>query len=105
MKKTLSENIRETRQRFGYRTQAQFAIALGVPQPQVSDWENGRYHDLSLHTLLRIAKALDCSVDVLLFGVDAEYDEIILKDLRGIPEAVEEACAPESHPRDTELWH
>lgn len=85
---TIGSNIRQIRQRFGYRTQARFAAALGVPQPQVADWESGRYQTLSVNTLLRIAKVLDCSVDVLLFGVDREYDGIILKDIRDIlPEA------------------
>lgn len=88
MKKTLGTNIKHIRQRMGYRTQRQFAAALGVPQPQVSDWENGRYHQMSLATLLRMAKAMDCSLDVLLFGVDDEYDRIILKDIRdAYPEA------------------
>ena len=85
---TIGENIKQIRQRFGYRTQASFATALHVPQPQLADWENDRYDSLSIPTLLRIAKVLDCSVDVLLFGVDRDYDDIILKDLRGIPEAV-----------------
>lgn len=86
---TLGANIKRIRQRFGYRTQQHFAAALGVTQPQVADWENGRYHTPSIPTLLRIAKVLDCSVDVLLFGLDREYDDVILKDIRDVlPESV-----------------
>ncbi len=47
-----------------------------MPQPQVSDWENDRHTVLETGTLLRIAKALGCSVDQLLSGVDPDYDRV-----------------------------
>ena len=49
---------------------------LGVPQPQVSDWENDRYSVLETLTLVKIAKGLRCSVDQLLVGVDPDYDRV-----------------------------
>ncbi len=60
----------------GFRTQRELADRLGVPQPQVSDWENDRHAVLETGTLLRLAKVLRCSVDQLLAGVDPDYDRV-----------------------------
>lgn len=73
---TFGRNIRRLRWDAGIRTQRGLADLLGVPQPQVSDWENDRYGTLETMTLVRIAKGLRCSVDQLLAGIDADYDRV-----------------------------
>ena len=73
---SLGQNIRRLRRESGLHTQKALADLLGVPQPQVSDWENDRYAVLETLTLVKIAKGLRCSVDELLVGVDPVYDQI-----------------------------
>ena len=73
---SLGKNIKRLRAVAGIRTQKGFAELLGVPQPQVSDWENDRYPVLEVYSLIRLAKALHCSVDELLVGFDPDYDRI-----------------------------
>ena len=73
---TLGRNIKRLRMVAGIRTQKAFGELLGVPQAQVSDWENDRYSVLEVSSLIKLAKALRCSVDDLLAGVDPEYDRI-----------------------------
>ena len=71
---TVGRNIRRLRTQAGIPTQGAFARLLSAPQSQVSDWEGDRYSVLETSTLVRIAKALRCSVDDLLAGVDPDYD-------------------------------
>ena len=73
---SLGQNIKRVRWEAGLRTQKALADLLGVPQPQVSDWENDRYAVLETLTLVKIAKGLRCSVDRLLAGVDPDYDRV-----------------------------
>ena len=87
---SLGRNIKRLRWEAGLHTQKALADLLGVPQPQVSDWENDRYAVLATTTLVRIAKGLRCSLDQLLAGVDPDYDRIRQAD----PEiAVAPGCA------------
>lgn len=71
---SLGQNIRRLRKAGGLRTQKALAESLGIPQPQVSDWENDRYAVLEVPTLIKLAKALRCSVNHLLAGIDPDYD-------------------------------
>ena len=73
----LGRNIWRLRSEAGIPTQKAFAELLGVPQSQVSDWENGRYSILQIRTLLHIAKVLYCSVDELLASLDPDYDAVL----------------------------
>jgi len=73
---SLGQNIKRLRWEAGLQTQKALADLLGVPQPQVSDWENDRYAVLETLTLVKIAKGLRCSVDHLLAGVDPDYDRV-----------------------------
>ena len=73
---SLGQNIKRLRWEAGLQTQKSLADLLGVPQPQVSDWENDRYAVLETLTLVKIAKGLRCSVDQLLAGVDPDYDRV-----------------------------
>lgn len=58
--------IKAAREKKGL-SQKQLAQLLGVSQPTVSDWESGRKNP-TLENLSKIADALGCSVDGLLFG-------------------------------------
>lgn len=73
---SVGKNIKRLRTVMGLRTQKAFAELLGVPQPQVSDWENDRRAALEVSSLIKLAKVLHCSVDELLSGVDPDYDRI-----------------------------
>ena len=46
--------IKRLRWDAGLQTQKAFADHLGVPQPQVSDWENDRYAVLEVLTIVKI---------------------------------------------------
>jgi len=67
-------NIKRARLAAGITTQTELAKRLGVPQPQLSDWENGRYGTPDVTTLLKIAATIPCTLDALVKGVDASYD-------------------------------
>ena len=73
---SLGKNIKRLRTMVGLRTQKALTELLGIPQSQVSDWENNRYTVLEIYTLIKLAKVLHCSVDELLAGVDPDYDWI-----------------------------
>ena len=73
---SVGKNIKRLRTVTGLRTQKALAELLGVPQPQVSDWENDRFAVLGISSLIKLAKAFHCSVDELLAGVDPDYDQI-----------------------------
>lgn len=75
---TLGENIERLRHAAGLHNAAAFARDIGVSPGNLGDWEKGRYVDLRLSNLLRIAKKLKVSVDELLAGIDAEYEVIRL---------------------------
>jgi transcriptional regulator with XRE-family HTH domain len=78
-KTSIGRNIKRLRIEKGFQTQGEFAKALDVPQPRLADWENDRYKAPDLASLLRMAKVLGYSVDVLLAGVDKEYDLVSQK--------------------------
>lgn len=73
---TIGENIRRARIAAGYgdKRQGAFAREIGVTQSRLSDWENDRGAFIELPNLLRIAKGAKVSIDVLLAGVDPDYD-------------------------------
>jgi transcriptional regulator with XRE-family HTH domain len=71
---TIGENIKQARLAAGIKTQGELAKILGVPQPQLSDWENDRYGAPDTKTLLMIAGAIPCEFDVLVVGIDDRYD-------------------------------
>jgi transcriptional regulator with XRE-family HTH domain len=73
---SVGQNIKRLREAKGYKTQGEFAAALEVPQPRVSDWENDRYDLPDTASLLKIAKKLKVSIDELLTGVDNDYDAV-----------------------------
>ena len=93
---SVGRNIKRLRLEAGIWTLRAFAQRLGVPDPQLSEWENDRYAMLSVPNLLRIAKALCCSVDDLLVGVDPEYDRArrVVRAPPAMPVVVEGEASP-----------
>lgn len=80
--RTLGENIKTLRERAGL-TQKQLAEQAGLGTPSVvGDIENNRRPNPWLPRIVAIAKVLKKSIDVLLEGVDAEY-EPFRRDLSG----------------------
>ncbi len=73
---TLGTNIKRLRMLAGFRTQKELADLLRVSSSQLSEWVTGRYGAPSISSLVRLAKALGCSVEDLLVGVDPDYDRI-----------------------------
>lgn len=71
---SFGSNLSELRVRAGYKRKKDFAAAVGVKPSQLSDWEKDRYRSVDSRTLIQLAKALKCSLDDLLEGIDAEYD-------------------------------
>lgn len=72
---TFGDNVRRLRQRARLNS-AQLAETVGVTRPVVSKWEKNRTGLPETPTLFRIAKALRCTVEELLEGIDEEYDRI-----------------------------
>ncbi len=50
-------------------TQAELAIAVGVTQPSISDYESGKKRP-TIDTAKKLARALGCTVDDLLSNPD-----------------------------------
>lgn len=50
-------------------TQAELAIAVGVTQPSISDYESGKKRP-TIDTAKKLARALGCTVDDLLRSPD-----------------------------------
>jgi transcriptional regulator with XRE-family HTH domain len=91
---SIGSNIKRLRLAKGYRIQGDFAKALDVPQPRLADWENDRYKTPDLFSLLKMAKVLGCSIDVILEGIDKKYDLVRQKnDLVCHPDQVHSALS------------
>jgi len=76
----LGENIERVRLAAGYENAAEFARLIGVSPGTLGDWEGGRYKNLQLNSLLRIAKHAKCLLEDLVVEVDADYD-LLRRDL------------------------
>jgi transcriptional regulator with XRE-family HTH domain len=59
-------------------SQRAFALDLGVGEDRVSKWLSGRLPVPDTTTLIKIAARFNVSVDVLLEGVNATYDKIVI---------------------------
>lgn len=70
---SFSENVRRLRGRAGLRSN-ELAAAIGVRPSVVSRWETSKGGLPETPTLLKLAKALRCTVEELLVGVDVDYD-------------------------------
>ena len=74
---TLGKNIETLRVAAGHVNAAAFARSIGITPATLNDWESGRYQNLRLDSLMRIARGIPCRFDALLAGVDDEYDKIV----------------------------
>lgn len=67
----------------GKWNQTDLAAAAGVPQSTISEWERGRRSNPDLKNLLKIASALEVSIERLVVGADERYDKLNQADLLG----------------------
>lgn len=68
---TFGSNVRRLREARGW-TQKQLADLLEVQSGQMSNWEHDRFGLPDGSTLIRVSRALGCSIDELLAGVEPE---------------------------------
>lgn len=74
---TFGENVKRLRLAAGLRGN-QLAARVRVKPPVITGWEKNRGGLPETPTLLKLAKALRCTIDDLLSGVDAEYDVLAI---------------------------
>jgi transcriptional regulator with XRE-family HTH domain len=70
---SFGENLKSIRQRAKLKAK-DVAERVDVARSVVSGWENDRRGLPETPTLFKLAKALNCSIEELLQGVDAEYE-------------------------------
>lgn len=73
---TFGSNLTRLREKAGFKTAKSLADAIGSSAPVVSRWENDATGLPEGPTLLRLAKALSCSIEELMDGVDPDYDVV-----------------------------
>lgn len=83
---TLGKNIERLRIGAGHVNAAAFARSIGITAATLNDWESGRYKNLRLDSLMRIARGIPCRFDDLLAGVDDKYDEVVTSVLKSTSE-------------------
>ncbi len=88
----LGANLRRLRQQ-AKLTQEILAERAAVQQADISKWEKGKVTP-ELVSALRLARALDVSLDALLQGVDAQYDAAIDRIRHGRGENLDQGAAP-----------
>lgn len=96
---TIGENIKRIREAKDLK-QDGVAEKIGVAGSQLSAWEGDRYKSIGSVNLLKIARALKCSVDEIVAGVDVEYDAI-RRDLPRHTEAAQSASVSGEDDRAT----
>ena len=69
---TFGENLKRLRERAGLKNK-ELAEKVSVKPPTISAWERNRGGLPETPTLFKLAKALNCPIEELLQGVDAEY--------------------------------
>lgn len=79
----LGANIERLRREAGHTNATAFAEAIGVTATQLHDWETGRYKNLSLESLIKIAQGIPCTVEDLLQGT-YEIPQIKSVDAAGV---------------------
>lgn len=78
---TFGGNLRRLMARSGVRV-TDVAAELGIVKSAVSGWLHGKAKLPNTPTLLRLAKAVRCSVDELLAGLDPAYDAVLSELIR-----------------------
>jgi transcriptional regulator with XRE-family HTH domain len=89
---TIGENLRALR-KAARLTQEQLAERAGVHQSKISGWETGTSPEVE--SLLRLAVGLAVSVDVLLAGVDSDYEDLRRKTVAAMRDS--ESGAQRAH--------
>lgn len=74
--RAVGDNIREQRARLGL-TQEELAARTKFGKTRISDLERNRYRWPDTKTLVKLAEALGCSIDDLLFGPEEEYRKAV----------------------------
>jgi transcriptional regulator with XRE-family HTH domain len=68
---TIGQNLQKIR---GTKDQVEIAARLRMKKTtQLSNWENDRYKNVKLKSLLRLAYGYECTVEEIIEGVDPEY--------------------------------
>jgi transcriptional regulator with XRE-family HTH domain len=75
---SFGENLKRIRQRSRLKSK-DVAERVDVAKSVVSGWENNRRGLPETPTLFKLAKALNCSIEELLQGVDEEYEAAVQK--------------------------
>ncbi len=94
---TVGENIRKLRIERSL-AQGELAARLGVKQSTVSNWETDRRGLPETPTLFKLAKALHCSIEDLLAGVDEAYSK--QRSAAGGPDVDEEILDVSGYRKD-----
>jgi HTH-type transcriptional regulator / antitoxin HipB len=70
---TVGANVKRLRVAAGFTHQGKFAARAGVSRQWLSHLEHGRHRRPDTSSLMKLARAIGCSVDDLLEGVDGGY--------------------------------
>lgn len=86
-RRIFSEKFKEARKNAGYRTQEDFAGAIGVGLETVRNWEQGRTFP-EVNTLLQITDLLHCDLDFLFGRISKEtHDLQLISEKTGLSSA------------------
>src|SRR5262245_40511997 len=77
---TLGKTLQRIRESRG-EEQQDVAQRMGVKYNQLSNWENDRYSNIQLKTLLALAFGYRCTVDELIAGFHPKYAQFLRGDL------------------------
>jgi transcriptional regulator with XRE-family HTH domain len=75
---TIGKNLKVAR-KHAKMSQSELARRVGVAQPQVWDWENDRYDTIDTRNVIRLARALDTTVDKLVAGTKQDLPRDLLR--------------------------
>jgi transcriptional regulator with XRE-family HTH domain len=78
----LGKNIERLRVAAGHANAAAFARSIGITPATLNDWESGRYTNLRLDSLFRVARGIPCTLEELIAGVDPQYEGLIANRTR-----------------------
>jgi DNA-binding XRE family transcriptional regulator len=74
----LQQKIAERRKRLGI-SQTELAKRIGVSQPMIAKFESGRFKNITIHTLVRTARALGAGVKIDLVPLRANTRRAALR--------------------------
>ncbi|MCL2707355.1 MAG: helix-turn-helix domain-containing protein [Dehalococcoidia bacterium] len=80
LNKTIGKRVKDRREFMDFYKMGVFADIVGIDHETLSKSENGK-RSFKAHELIKIAEALDCSVDFLVGVVDAPTTDITVKQI------------------------